>query len=59
MCGEHEGNCSWGGAVNVKDVFVYVSQPELNRVLVVSLRDKDVIEVGVVITVCCLNASFF
>jgi hypothetical protein len=35
-----EGPCSWGEAVNVRDTFVYISQPSLNRVIVIELRDR-------------------
>ena len=32
-----EGRCAWGSVVTVRNQLAYVSQPELNRVVVVSL----------------------
>ena len=33
--------CSWGEAVNVRNKFLYVSQPKLNRVVVIEIQDRS------------------
>ncbi|XP_019620183.1 PREDICTED: follistatin-related protein 5-like [Branchiostoma belcheri] len=42
-----DGNqvCSWGSAVNVLDTYIYVSQPQENRVLVLETRTQQVVQV--------------
>ncbi|XP_038061885.1 follistatin-related protein 5-like isoform X2 [Patiria miniata] len=37
--------CSWGEAVNVKNQFVYVTQPENNRIIAIDVRTQLIIEV--------------
>jgi hypothetical protein len=32
--------CSWGNAVNVDNKFVFVSQPEYNRVIIVEVTER-------------------
>lgn len=32
--------CIWGGAVNVKDVFVYATQPRENRIVVIDVANS-------------------
>ncbi len=39
MCPEDE-DCSWGAAVNVQNRLLYVTQPRLNRVVVIELMDR-------------------
>ena len=39
--------CSWGEAVNVNNRFLYVTQPKLNRVIVIEIQDRsNPVEVG-------------
>ena len=33
--------CSWGQAVNVRNKFIYISQPEQNRVVVIEIQDRS------------------
>lgn len=37
---EPNRTCSWGDAVNVQNKFIYVSQPNLNRIVVIEVRDR-------------------
>lgn len=37
---EPNQTCSWGDAVNVGNKFIYVSQPNLNRIVVIEVRDR-------------------
>ena len=39
LCEDGEA-CSWGAAVNVHNTYVYISQPQLNRLVVVDLKDR-------------------
>ena len=39
LCADGEP-CSWGQAVNVRNAFIYITQPKLNRVVVIELRDR-------------------
>ncbi|CAG0897541.1 unnamed protein product [Darwinula stevensoni] len=39
------GSCVWGSAVNVRNLYFYASQPQLNRVLVISLDQMEVVDV--------------
>ncbi len=32
--------CSWGQAVNVKNKYIYITQPKLNRVVVIDIQDR-------------------
>jgi len=32
--------CIWGDSVNVQNKYIYVSQPELNRLVVIDIRDQ-------------------
>ena len=46
LCGGEEGDqkralCSWGQAVNVRNKFIYISQPTLNRVVVIEIQDRS------------------
>ncbi len=33
--------CSWGSAVNVLNKFIYITQPDLNRVVVIEIQDRS------------------
>jgi hypothetical protein len=43
--GEAEQKCVWSSAVNVKDTFIYVTQPTLARVLVVDITAQKAVQV--------------
>ncbi|XP_011055946.1 PREDICTED: follistatin-related protein 5-like [Acromyrmex echinatior] len=45
VCGSKNVPCSWGRAINVADRYVYVSQPDKNRVLVISEVQMMIIDV--------------
>lgn len=47
VCGPKNVPCSWGRATNVANRYVYVSQPEKNRVLVISEVQMMIIDVRV------------
>jgi len=40
LCPADGQPCSWGQAVNVRNAFIYITQPKLNRVVVIELRDR-------------------
>jgi len=41
LCGQSNAtSCVWGAAVNVKNRFIYVTQPDLHRVVVVEVQDR-------------------
>uniref|UniRef100_A0A3P8UUM9 Follistatin-like 5 n=1 Tax=Cynoglossus semilaevis TaxID=244447 RepID=A0A3P8UUM9_CYNSE len=42
--GETVQRCVWSSAVNVKDKFIYVTQPTLNRVLVVDIQSQKAVQ---------------
>uniref|UniRef100_A0AAZ3QUY5 Follistatin-related protein 5 n=1 Tax=Oncorhynchus tshawytscha TaxID=74940 RepID=A0AAZ3QUY5_ONCTS len=42
--GEVKQKCVWSSAVNVKDKFIYVTQPTLARVLVVDITSQKVVQ---------------
>lgn len=48
VCPKLEGNavqrCVWASAVNVKDKFIYVAQPTLDRVLIVDVQSQKVVQ---------------
>lgn len=55
---EQNGSCSWGGAVNVKNKFIYVTQPKLNRVVVIEISDRfNPIEARTDLTVSWLKSN--
>ncbi|XP_035282386.1 follistatin-related protein 5 isoform X3 [Anguilla anguilla] len=43
--GEADQKCVWASAVNVKDKYIYVAQPTLNRVLVVDVQSQKAVQV--------------
>ncbi|RZF49112.1 hypothetical protein LSTR_LSTR008398 [Laodelphax striatellus] len=45
VCGDKGVNCSWGQAINVANRYVYVSQPQKDRVLVISKIQMVVVDV--------------
>ncbi|KAG8453867.1 hypothetical protein GDO86_000481 [Hymenochirus boettgeri] len=42
--GKETQKCQWASAVNVKDKFIYVAQPNLNRVLLVDVQTQKVVQ---------------
>nr|XP_015200198.1 PREDICTED: follistatin-related protein 5 isoform X1 [Lepisosteus oculatus] len=48
VCPQLEGDtiqrCFWSSAVNVKDKYIYVTQPNLNRVLIVDVQSQKAIQ---------------
>lgn len=44
--GEEKQECVWASTVNVKDKFIYVSQPMLNRVLIVDIQTQKAVQVS-------------
>lgn len=49
VCPKADGDpvqrCVWATAVNVKDKFIYVTQPTLDRVLIVDVQSQKVVQV--------------
>lgn len=43
--GEEVQRCVWSSAVNIKDKFIYVTQPTLDRVLIVDIQSQKAIQV--------------
>lgn len=50
MCPKGEGvvpqHCVWSSAVNVRDKYIYATQPLLSRLLVVDIQAQKVVQVG-------------
>lgn len=46
MCGVKGIPCSWGRAINVANRYVYVSQPDKDRVLVISEIQMVIVDVS-------------
>lgn len=50
MCPRGEGvspqHCVWSSAVNIRDKYIYVTQPLLSRLLVVDIQAQKVVQVG-------------
>ncbi|XP_068571321.1 follistatin-related protein 5 [Cebidichthys violaceus] len=42
--GEEVQRCVWSSAVNIKDKFIYVTQPTLDRVLVVDIQSQKAVQ---------------
>ncbi|XP_073429884.1 follistatin-related protein 4-like [Dendrobates tinctorius] len=46
MCQQTEGNpdqlCSWSSAINVREKYIYVSQPDQNRLLIIDIQMQKV-----------------
>lgn len=47
VCGPKNVPCSWGRAINIANRYVYVSQPDKDRVLVISEVQMMIIDVRV------------
>lgn len=47
MCGDRGRNCTWGRAVDVAGRYVYASQPDKDRVLVISRVQMVVVDVSI------------
>ncbi|KAL7644797.1 UNVERIFIED_CONTAM: hypothetical protein RMT77_004610 [Armadillidium vulgare] len=45
VCGDKGTNCSWGRAINVGQRYIYISQPQRDRVLVISVQQMVVVDV--------------
>ncbi|XP_069487460.1 follistatin-related protein 5 isoform X2 [Ambystoma mexicanum] len=49
VCPKAEGgesqSCVWASAVNVKDKFIYVAQPDLDRVLIVDVQSQKAVQI--------------
>ena len=55
---EPNKTCVWGSAVNIKNQYIYITQPTLNRVVVIEITERlNPIEVGHVYQ-CCLCCIF-
>lgn len=50
MCPKDEGvspqHCVWSSAVNIRDKYIYVTQPLQSRLLVVDIQAQKVVQVG-------------
>ncbi|XP_016409175.1 follistatin-related protein 5-like isoform X2 [Sinocyclocheilus rhinocerous] len=44
--GEKDQKCVWTSAVNVKDKFIYATQPLLNRLLIVDIQSQKAVQVS-------------
>ena len=44
--GEDVQRCVWSSAVNIKDKFIYATQPTLDRVLIVDIQSQKAVQVG-------------
>ncbi|XP_018591572.1 follistatin-related protein 5-like [Scleropages formosus] len=42
--GDAEQRCMWSSAVNVKDKYIYVTQPTLNRVLIIDVQSQKAVQ---------------
>ena len=40
LCG-NDSPCVWGDAVNVRNKYIYVTQPTLNRIVVIEIEDRS------------------
>lgn len=50
MEGEKDQKCMWTSAVNVKDKFIYATQPLLNRLLIVDIQSQKAVQVSQLIS---------
>lgn len=50
MCPKGEGvspqHCVWSSAVNIRDKYIYVTQPLQSRLLIVDIQVQKVVQVG-------------
>ncbi|NXQ31770.1 FSTL4 protein, partial [Alaudala cheleensis] len=42
--GEDSQSCLWASAVNVRDKYIYVTQPKLNRVMIIDIQTQKAIQ---------------
>lgn len=45
MEGEDTQSCLWASAVNVRDKYIYVTQPKQNRVMIIDIQTQKAIQV--------------
>lgn len=45
MEGEGTQSCLWASAVNVRDKYIYATQPKLNRVMIIDIQTQKAIQV--------------
>lgn len=45
MEGEGTQSCLWASAVNVRDKYIYVTQPKQNRVMIIDIQTQKAIQV--------------
>lgn len=45
MEGEDTKSCLWASAVNVRDKYIYVTQPKQNRVMIIDIQTQKAIQV--------------
>lgn len=43
--GEGTQSCTWASAVNVRDKYIYVTQPKQNRVMIIDIQTQKAIQV--------------
>lgn len=43
--GEGTQSCLWASAVNVRDKYIYVTQPKQNRVLIIDIQSQKAVQV--------------
>lgn len=46
MCGDKGVKCSWGRAINVANRYVYATQPERDRIIIISKVQMVVVDVS-------------
>lgn len=43
--GEVVQSCLWASAVNVRDKYIYVTQPKWNRIMILDIQTQKIIQV--------------
>jgi hypothetical protein len=46
VCGDKGVKCSWGRAINVANRYVYATQPERDRIIIISKVQMVVVDVS-------------
>ncbi|GAA6066585.1 follistatin-related protein 5 isoform X1, partial [Tachysurus ichikawai] len=59
MVGEDVQRCVWASAVNVKDKFIYVTQPMLNRVLIVDIQTQKAVQYELFVFIVIMSYPVF
>lgn len=59
MEGEGTQSCLWASAVNVRDKYIYVTQPKQNRVMVIDIQTQKAVQVPTKLTLYSLMAKDF